>query len=201
MRKVILDITMSLDGFIAGPNINPSQPMGENGERLHDWLFGSKTDLDASMMKEFENSGAVIVGGKTYHNAIDIAWGGVTPFKMPAFVLTSRVPKPKEGFTFVPDGIEQALIQARAVAGEKNVWVMGGAHTIQQFLQARLFDELGIHIAPILMGSGTRLFENIGSEKIQFENTQTIKTPGAVHLRFRPLPYEKTMYNILNNKL
>lgn len=178
---------MSLDGFIAGPNINSSQPMGENGERLHDWLFGAKTDIDQDFIREFENSGAVIVGGKTYHDAIDVAWGGVTPFTMPAFVLTSRVPsEPKTGFTFITDGIERALIQARAAAGAKNVWVMGGANTIQQFIRARMFDEIGIHIAPILLGSGTRLFDNTEG-KIGLENIQTIQTPAAIHMKFRPV--------------
>jgi hypothetical protein len=76
MRKVILEITMSLDGFNAGPTINPQQPLGENGEQLHNWLFGSKTDIDSKIIEETANSGAVIVGGRTYHGAIDVAWGG-----------------------------------------------------------------------------------------------------------------------------
>ncbi|HEY3430113.1 MAG TPA: dihydrofolate reductase family protein [Cyclobacteriaceae bacterium] len=186
MRKVILETSMSLDGFSAGPNINPKQPLGEHGERLHDWMFGSKTDVDTKIVKEVvENSGAVIVGGTTYHDAIDGPWGGVTPFDVPAFVLTNRVPKePRAGFTFVSDGIERVLLHARVVAGDKNVWVMGGANTIQQFIRAGLFDELRVHIAPILLGAGTRLFDQIGTEKIDLEIKEVVKTPGAVHLKF-----------------
>jgi dihydrofolate reductase len=111
--------------------------------------------------------------------------GGITPFKMPAFVLTNHPPKEERpGFTFVTDGIEKALLQARAAAGNKHVWVMGGANTIQQFIHARLFDELRIHIAPVLLGSGTRLFDSIGMGKIDLETTDVIKTPGAIHLKF-----------------
>ncbi|HEU5292087.1 MAG TPA: dihydrofolate reductase family protein [Cyclobacteriaceae bacterium] len=188
MRKVILEASMSLDGFSAGSNINAKQPLGENGEQLHDWMFGLKTDADVKIVQEIkEYSGAVIVGGKTYHDAIDIAWGGVTPFKVPAFVITHRVPKEgKLGFTFVSDGIERALLQARAAAGDKNVWVMGGANTIQQFVNARLFDELRVHIAPVLLGGGTRLFDQIESGKIDMETKEVIKTPGAIHLKFYP---------------
>lgn len=188
MRKVILEASMSLDGFSAGPNVNPRQPLGENGEQLHDWMFSSKTDADSKIVQAVvENSGAVIVGGRTYHDAIDGAWGGVTPFEVPAFVLTNRVPKEgKPGFTFVTEGIERALLQARAAAGDKNVWVMGGANTIQQFISARLFDELNVHIAPILLGSGTRLFDGLQSGKIDLENSEVIRTPGAVHLKFYP---------------
>ena len=188
MRKVILEASMSLDGFSAGPNINAQQPLGEHGEHLHDWMFGSKTEVDTRLVKEItENSGAVIVGGTTYHDAIDGPWGGVSPFEMPAFVLTSRVPKePRAGFTFVSDGIERALLQARVAAGDKNIWVMGGANTIQQFIRAGLFDELRIHIAPILLGSGTRLFDQIGTDKIDLPIKEVVRTPGAVHLTFHP---------------
>lgn len=188
MRRVILETSMSLDGYSAGANINSKQPLGEHGEQLHDWMFKLKTDADAEIAAEVvENSGAVIVGGKTYHDAIDIAWGGVTPFKVPAFVLTTRVPKEgKSGFTFITDGIERALLLARATAGDKNVWVMGGANTIQQFIDANLFDELRVHIAPVLLGSGTRLFDRIGTNKIDLQINEAVKTPGAVHLKFQP---------------
>jgi dihydrofolate reductase len=188
MRKVILETSMSLDGYSAGPNINAKQPLGENGEQLHDWMFSAKTDVDTKLVQEIvQNSGAVIVGGKTYHDAIEIAWGGVSPFEVPAFVVTTRVPKEgKPGFTFVSDGIERALLQARAVAGDKNVWVMGGANTIQQFIDAHLFDELRVHIAPIILGSGTRLFDQLKTGKIDLKIKDVIKTPGAVHLKFYP---------------
>jgi dihydrofolate reductase len=189
MGKVVLDITMSLDGFIAGPNISPKLPLGDGGLRLHDWLFGAKTDIDAKVLDEtVETSGAVIVGRRTYDDAIEDAWGGVSPFKVPAFILSHGVPEEAKGgssFTFVTDGIESAIKQAKAVAGEKNVWVMGGANIVQQCIKADHFDELQIHIAPLLFGEGIRLFEHIGNEHIELESTRVLETPGAIHLRFR----------------
>lgn len=186
MGKVVLDITMSLDGFIAGPNVNPELPMGYGGLRLHNWLFGSKTDIDSKVMDEtVETSGAVIVGRRTYDVAIDDAWGGVSPFKVPAFVLSKDAPEEMKGkFTFVNDGIESAVKQAKAIAGDNNVWVMGGANVAQQYIKAGLIDELQIHIAPILLGEGTRLFEHIGNEHIELESTRVLDTPGAIHLKF-----------------
>ena len=184
--KVVLTITMSLDGFIAGPNANSTNPLGDGGERLHDWIFKTKTDIDAKILEELmETSGAVIVGGRTYHDAIDNAWRGVTPFSIPAIVLTKRVQKgPKKGFSFVTEGIEAALAQAKSVAGNKNVWIMGGATIIQQFIKARLFDELNIDIAPVLFLEGKRLFEQLGTEKIELDNIAVVGTQGAVHLKF-----------------
>ena len=135
MAKVIVSISMSLDGFIAGPNISAKQPMGEGGERIHNWMFKTKTEIDASVINEiWETSGAVIVGGRTYTIAIDDAWGGASPFSIPAFVLIHAVPDKKiNGFTYITEGIEQALLQATIETGAKNIWVMGGADTIGQF--------------------------------------------------------------------
>jgi dihydrofolate reductase len=189
MGKVVLDITMSLDGFIAGPNISPKLPLGEGGIRLHDWLFKSKTDIDAMVLDEtVETSGAVIIGRRTYDDAIEDAWGGVSPFNVPAFILSHDAPEDAIGgasFTFVTDGIESAIKQAKAAAGEKNVWVMGGANTAQQYIKAGVFDELHIHIAPVLFGAGIKLFEHIGNEHIELESTRVLETPGAIHIRFR----------------
>jgi dihydrofolate reductase len=187
MGKVVLDITMSLDGFIAGPNVNPKLPMGQGGLRLHDWLFVTKNEIDAKVLDEtVETSGAVIVGRRTYDVSIDDAWGGVSPFKVPAFVVSKDVPEAaKESFTFVTDGIESAITQAKAVAGDRNVWVMGGANIAQQYIKARLFDDLQIHIAPVLLGEGIRLFEHIGNDHIELESTRVLETPGAIHLSFR----------------
>lgn len=184
--KVVLTITMSLDGFIAGPNASPSNPLGDGGSRLHDWIFKTKTDVDAKILQELvETSGAVIVGGRTYHDAIDNAWGGVTPFSVPAVVLTKRVPaEPKKGFSFITEGIEAALAQAKSVAGDKNVWIMGGATIIQQYIKAGLFDELHIDIAPVLFQEGKRLFEQLGTKKIELKSIAAVGTPGAVHLKF-----------------
>src|SRR6478735_3873011 len=170
MGKVVLDITMSLDGFIAGPDISKENPLGIGGHRLHNWLFSEKTDQDTTLLNEtVESSGAVITGGHTYTTAIEDAWGGTSPFTVPAFVLCNKDPKVKvTGFTFIKDGMVSALTKAKAVAGEKNVWVMGGANTIQQFLKAGMFDEFHLHIVPGLFIKGTKLFNQIGTHQIEF---------------------------------
>ena len=178
---------MSLDGFIAGPNVSPQHSMGDGGLRLHDWIFGSKTDIDTKVLNEtLETSGAVVVGGRTYHVAINDAWKGVTPFQIPAFVVSHDVPeKLNEGFTFVPDGIESAIAQAKAVAGNKNIWVMGGASIARQYIKAGILDEIQIHLVPVLLGEGTRLFDQTGSKQIELERTRMMESPGATHLKFR----------------
>ncbi len=179
---------MSLDGYIAGPNMNSKFPMGEGGLRLHDWIFGAKTAVDEVLMEEIvESSGAVILGGRTYDTAIDEAWGGVSPFLVPAFVVCSEVPEQAHrvpGFTFVTGGIASAITLARDVACGKDIWVMGGANIAQQFLRAGLFDEMQIHVAPVLFGRGIRLFEQFGNDRIELISTRVIESPGAAHLRY-----------------
>lgn len=185
MGNTFLEITMSLDGFVAGPDISIQHPMGVGGERLHDWMFGAKTEQDGQLVAELmRNTGAVITGGHTYKIAIDEPWGGVTPFHVPAFVVSSSLTTVKDGFT-IARGITDALAKAKAAAGDKDVWVMGGASIIQQFIKEGLFDKLHIHIAPVLLGSGLRLFDHIGNEHIELINTTTVDTPGAIHLRLR----------------
>lgn len=187
MGKLIVDITMSLDGFVAGLDINTKQPMGIGGLRLHNWIFNAKTDADTQLLQEITaGTGAVIIGGRTYLTAIDEAWGGQSPFEAPAFVLLKERPTASiKGFTYVTNGIESAVSQATAVAGDKNIWVMGGATTIQQFLKVGLIDELHIHIADVLLGAGTRLFDHLSSEHIELERIRVIQTPAATHLSFR----------------
>jgi len=186
MQKVISEITMSLDGFIAGPGISSKQPMGKDGLRLHEWIFNSKTDTDSNLLKELvESSGAVIVGSRTYVTAIEDAWDGVSPFTVPAFVLCHNPPaKTVDGFTYITDGIESALNKARAVAGDKNIWIMGGANIIQQYLKANLLDSIHIHIVPVVFATGTRLFDLIGSDKIELKKTVVIDTPAATHIKY-----------------
>ena len=186
MQKVISNITMSLDGFIAGPGISRQHPMGQNGVRLHNWIFNDKTAIDANILNEvMESSGAVIVGSRTYITAIDDAWGGESPFSVPCFVVCHHLPeKPVAGFTYVTDGIETAFNKAKAVAGDKNIWIMGGANIIQQYLQAKLLDSLHIHIAPVLFASGTRLFDQIGIDQIELNKINVIDTPGATHILY-----------------
>jgi len=189
MGKVVLDMSISRDGFAAGPDVTIHQPMGKSGERLHKWLFAGKTEVDSQIISTiFETSGAVIVGGQTYNVAANEAWGGISPFLMPAFVVTQTIPEQKiDGFTYVTDGIESALSQAQKTAGEKNVWIMGGANLSQSLIKAGSLDEMHIHIVPVLMGNGIRLFENIGSKHIELVRTEMIGSHGATHLFFRVL--------------
>lgn len=175
---------MSLDGFIAGPGITEEHPMGRNGQRLHDWLFAEKTPADNEILDELMNSsGAVICGNITYSTAISGAWEGATPFTIPAFVLCSQKPTSEvAGFTYITKGIQDALEKAKIVAGGKNICVMGGAYTIRQFIKAGLVDELHIHIAPILLNAGTRLFETIGQHPISLKKLASTDTPAASHI-------------------
>jgi dihydrofolate reductase len=200
MGKVHADITMSLDGFVAGRNDGPDLPLGEGGERLHEWVYGlaswrrphglegGETGRDSEVLAEaMDENGAVVLGRRMFDNAQ--GWGDNPPFHVPVFVLTheAREPLPKEGgttFTFVTDGIESALEQARAAAGDRNVAIGGGANTIQQSLAAGLVDEVQVHIVPLFLGGGIRLFDELGPE-IELETTRVIEAPKVTHLRFR----------------
>lgn len=201
MGKVVVDITTSLDGFVAGPNDGPELPLGEGGERLHEWVYdlaswrephgleGGKTNRDSEILDEaLSAAGAVIVGRRMFDNAH--GWGDNPPFHVPVFVLTheARETEAKDGgttFTFVSDGIESALEQARAAAGDKNVSVGGGASTIQQYLRAGLLDEIQIHVAPLLLGGGIRLLDQLGTKPVELEQTRVVESPLVTHLRFR----------------
>jgi dihydrofolate reductase len=200
MGLVVFEISMSLDGFIAGPNDRPGLGLGEGGERLHQWAYdlaswrerhglaGGQTNRDAELLDEaLRNTGASIVGRRMFDNAE--GWGENPPFDMPVFVLThqAREPLVKGGttFTFVTDGIESALAQARAAAGAKNVAIGGGANVAQQYLKAGLLDEIEIHLVPILLGDGIRLFDHLGDAQIELERTRVIDSPSVTHLRFR----------------
>jgi dihydrofolate reductase len=187
MGKVFAEITMSLDGFIAGPNITNQQPMGANGPALHEWMFEKSTNADKQWLDELvQTSGAVITGNHTYRTAIDDAWGGGSPFIAPAFVLCHFVPSKKiEGFAYITGGIHQALELAKEAAKEKNTWIMGGANIIQQYIKAGLVDELRIHIAPVLLMQGTRLFDNAGTGPVELIKEKTTETPAAIHAVFR----------------
>jgi dihydrofolate reductase len=187
MGKVILDITMSIDGFIAGKHPTSEQPMGEGGAILHNWIFAGKTDTDSELLNELEaTSGAVIVGARTWFTAIDSAWKAVSPFSVPAFVLSHKNPqKEVKGFAFVKEGIVNALAKAKETAKDKNVWVMGGAGIARQYLAEGLLDELHIHIAPVMLFTGIRLFEDTGITGPGVEKIKVIDTPYATHFYFR----------------
>jgi len=187
MAKVTLDMSMSLDGFIAGPNIGVERPMGKGGERLHEWLFNpSASEVDAAVEREMSaTTGAVVLGRRTFDVGVGL-WGDV-PFPVPCFVLThedrEEIVKKSGTLTFVTDGIESALQRARAAAGEKDVRLMG-ANIAQQFLRAGLLDEIQINLVLVLLGDGIRLFDNLGTEQTALERTRVIESPGVTHIRF-----------------
>lgn len=191
MNKVIFDISMSLDGFMAASDVRPEEPMGDGGQRLHEWAFSGANDRNREILAQgVSSTGAVIAGRRTYDTSVP--WWGADgpagPARLPVFVVTHDVPEeiPEGGvYTFVTDGIERALQQAKTAAGDKNVGVMGGADLGQRDIRAGLIDEISIHLVPVLFGSGTRLFEHLGGDHIQLETAEVIETPAAIHLRFR----------------
>ncbi len=190
MTKVIFDMSMSLDGFVNAANVRPEEPMGDGGEWLHEWAFGGD-ERNRKLLAEAVNSlGAVIAGRRTYDLSV-ASWGadGPTgPARVPVFVVTHAEPEdaPEGGvYTFVTDGIESALEQAKAAAGEKDVAVMGGPDIGRQYIEAGLVDVISIHLVPVLLGDGTRMFEHLGGEQVQLETTSVIETPAAIHLGFR----------------
>jgi dihydrofolate reductase len=211
MARLMLDISMSLDGFVAGPNQTLEEPLGKGGDQLHEWVFGltpfrerhgmegGETNADAEVVEEsLARTGAVIMGRRMFsggHGAWEHDpnaggwWGDEPPFRVPVFVLTHHaretlVQQGGTSFTFVTDGIESALEQARAVAGDRDVAVAGGANVVQQYLKAGLLDEIQLHLAPVLLGSGVRLFDELGPELPKVEYSRVIGSPAVTHLRF-----------------
>ena len=162
MGKVIFDISMSLDGFITGANRTPEEPLGDEGEHLHDWAFNSKNAYNRSLISQSVNTtGAVICGRRTYDDSLPF-WGADGPTgaaRLPVFVVTHHLPKEVPGkgvYTIVTDGIKSALQQAKKAASDKNVIVMGGADIGQQYIKAGLVDELSIHLVPCSSGAERR---------------------------------------------
>ena len=190
MSKVYLDISMSLDGFITEPDEGIGKPLaGDDPGRLHDWMFAAKTDADAEIVDElYARTGAILIGRRMFDVGVE-PWGDPPPFERPVFVLTHGAlePMPMQGgttYTFVTGGIEAGLEQAKAAAGERDVGIWGGANIVRQYLRAGLVDEMQIHLIPILLGDGVRLFEDLGRGRIELERTRTVETPTATHLRF-----------------
>lgn len=202
MAKVIASITMSLDGFIAGPHDTVEHPLGSGVERLHDWILAGdhpSTHNDFFRLSRanrdvfdalFDATGALVVGRRTY-DIVD-GWNGSYPVSgIPVFVLTheapNEVPQGNTSFTFVSEGIEDGLSQAKRAAGDKNVQVIGGAQTIQQCIESGHCDELQIHLVPQLLGDGIRLLENVDPDGVELEQKAVISTPEVTHLHFRVL--------------
>jgi dihydrofolate reductase len=160
MGKVTSDISMSLDGFITGPNVGVGNGMGDDGDRLHDWMFDEKTETDAAIVDEiYASTGAVLIGKRMFDVGFE-PWGDPPPFGMPVFVVTheEREPLPMQGgttYTFMTDGIEYALELARAAAGVKNVGIWGGANIMRQYLRAGLLDESRSTSSPYYSGTAS----------------------------------------------
>jgi len=208
MRSVKCQISISLDGYVAGPNQSLENPIGEGGMRLHEWLFetaswrrqhgleGGEPGPDSDVVDAaVADIGAYIMGRNMFgggHGSWDPAWRGWwgedPPFHAPVFVLThhSREPLPMDGgttFNFVSDGIRSALDQARIAAGELDVSIAGGASAVQQFLAAGLLDELHLHIVPVILGAGERLLVGVGGPKL--EPVDVVASPAVTHIRYR----------------
>lgn len=211
MSRLRFQISMSLDGFAAGPNQSEEHPLGEGGERLHDWVLklaawrephGREGGEVNASTEAFEatlgNIGAVVMGRNMFgggpgpwgDDPWEGWWGDDPPFKMPVFVLTHHEREPlvkgDTTFTFVTEGIESALEQAKDAAGGKDVSLGGGAKVAQQYLAAGLIDEMWLNIPPILLGDGERLFESVGNDLV-LEPLRTIEGPDAAHLAYRVL--------------
>jgi len=200
MGKVVFNTSVSLDGFVAGPNDGPENGLGDGGERLHDWLFNGSVEIalaeghvamkvspqSAVLLKdEIASNGAMIFGRRTF-DLVD-GWSGQPP-QRPCFIVTHTIPpkwnKPGSPFIFVTDGVESAIRQAQQVAEDKNV-VISTASILQQALKAGLVDELYLEQVPILLGGGVRLFDNLGASPMELERIRVVEAPGVTHLRFR----------------
>jgi dihydrofolate reductase len=195
MTKVLSGITMSVDGYVAGPNDGPGKGLGEGGERLHYWVFGGPwtydaepsgeaTGDDAEWLKQARSKLGAVVGGRYTYEAAD-HWGGENPEDVPFFIVTHRPEEepPGKGFRFV-SGVEEAVEQAREAAGDKDVHVMGGADVIRQALAAGLVDELTIIIAPFVLGGGKRLFEGFTSS-LELEHLGVRQSRFATFIDYR----------------
>ena len=212
MSKLRCHISISADGFVAGPNQSHENPLGEGGERLHDWVValaawreahgkpGGEVNESSRIMEEtLDNVGAAVMGRNMFGPPSGGDWGDEQwkgwwgdnpPYHYDVFVLTHhpREPVEMEGgttFHFVTDGIERALERAKESAGGQDVGLWGGAQVINQYLAAGLLDELELHIVPVLLGGGARLFDNLGGAEIKLEQVRAVEAPGVTHVKYR----------------
>jgi dihydrofolate reductase len=213
MSKVRCHISISVDGCVAGPNQSDENPLGEGGERLHDWVVqlaawrrahgadGGEVNESTRVQEEsMENVGAAVmgrnmfgpVGGGAWDGRWTGWWGDNPPYHYSVFVVTHhpRDPVAMEGgttFHFVNDGIESALEQARSAGGGKDVVLWGGANIIQQYLAAGLLDELELHVVPVVLGDGARIFDGLADAQVQLEQMRAVEGPGVTHVKYRVL--------------
>ncbi|MEV5549540.1 dihydrofolate reductase family protein [Streptomyces sp. NPDC052309] len=199
---VTADLAITLDGYVAGPNVTLDNPGGDGAEPIFEWIHtlaswrerqgmtGGDENRDSELIREWFDATGAVVMGRTMYDTGEEFWGDNPPFRTPVFVITHR-PRPtlvKEGgttFTFVTDGIHSALEQAKAAAGDRNVDIAGGADTVRQYLGADLIDELQLHVVPVLLGDGLRLFEGPGAVRRDLELIRVVGTPSATHLKYR----------------
>ncbi len=202
MSKVFFDVAVSLDGYIAGPNRGPRNPLGDRGTSVHNWMFqtasfrkmiglpgGDTGEDDAVVRAVFERSGAYVMGRHMFEEG-EIGWPEEAPFHAPVFVLTHapREPWPRKGgttFTFVTDGMKSGLEQAKAAARGKDVRISGGAATIRQFLKAGLVDEFTLHVSPVIQGAGVSLFDHMAHDDFKMEQAQVIASRLTTHITYR----------------
>lgn len=210
MSKVRVHISVSLDGYVAGPNQSMEEPLGERGEGLHDWLVALKAWREPAGMEGGEENASTPVVSEAYANVgAEIMgrgkfgpagrgpwgdepwrgwWGDNPPFRKPVFVVTNHEREPltlaDTTFTFVTDGIHAALEQAKAAAGDRDVFIGGGADIINQYLAAGLVDEVELHLVPIILGGGARLFAGVGPD-VRLELLRVVEAPGVTHLKYR----------------
>ena len=208
MSKLRVHISVSADGYVAGPNQSKENPLGEGGESLHDWVVelkswrerhgkeGGEVNESSSVLEEATaNVGAEIMGRGKFGGGPGPWtgdwkgwWGEDPPFHFPVFVITHHDREPltlsDTTFTFVTDGIESALEQAKAGAAGKDVTIGGGADVINQYLAAGLVDELELHVAPLVLGGGARLFDGVGPE-VRLEQVRVVDAPGVTHMKYR----------------
>jgi dihydrofolate reductase len=200
MAKVVIDVSVSLDGYVAGPNDGQKYPLGQRGgEHIFDWFTTGDTPAHGSELfkpegnniqvvdEMVERSGAMLTGRRTYE--ITNGWSGSHPIRgLPIVIMSHSVPRdiPKgdSEIVFVTDGIETAVEKAKALAGDKDVGI-GGASVSQQALKAGLVDEIYLHVAPCILGNGVRLFDHLGDHSIKLEQLSTLEGPMATHLRYR----------------
>jgi dihydrofolate reductase len=209
MSKVRANISVSADGYVAGPDQSLENPLGEGGEGLHEWIIalqawreqhgmeGGEVNASTAVVEEsLMNVGAEIMGrgkfgggpGPWSGDHWQGWWGEEPPFHMPVFVLTHHEREPltlaDTTFTFVTEGIESALDQAHAAAAGKDVFIGGGADVINQYLSAGLVDELELHVVPLVLGGGARLFDGVGPD-VRLEQVRAIEAPGVTHVKYR----------------
>jgi dihydrofolate reductase len=208
MTQITVDISMSLDGFVAGPDQTLAEPLGKNGLLLHEWIFGlaawrekhgleggERSADDDLVAASLAATGAVVMGRRMWSGGAGRWeddpnaggwWGDEPPFDVPVFVVTHHArPSERKGgtpITFVTGGVEAAIDEARGAAGDRNVSVAGGALVVQQAMRAGLVDELRLHIAPVFLGDGVRLFEGIDG---RLEVTSVVNSPTVTHLTYR----------------